>query len=105
MPVIELVELLSNSGVRIVFVSGRLEAAREGTIRFIEKYLPNLKYELYLRPDGEFKPDQEFKLEIYINQIAPRLSVWFVLDDRDKVVSMWRNVLNLPTFQVAEGSF
>ena len=104
-PVIELVKLLSKSGVQMVFVSGRLEAAREGTIRFIERHIPNLDFELHMRPNGDFQPDQDLKFEIYTKLIAPTKDVWFVLDDRDKVVNMWRNVLNLPTFQVGEGRF
>jgi hypothetical protein len=44
------------------------------------------------------------KEEIYRQEILGRYNVWMVLDDRDQVVEMWRN-LGLRVLQVAPGAF
>lgn len=48
--------------------------------------------------------DSVIKQEIYETWIKPRYNVRFVLDDRDRVVRMWRE-LGLKVLQVAPGDF
>jgi hypothetical protein len=105
-PVINLVNILISSGIQIIFVSGRDESARRATLDFLDKYLnTGSPHTLHMRPLGDSRPDENLKLEIYFSQIFPTFEVLFVLDDRDKVVRMWRNEAGLPTFQVADGNF
>jgi len=42
--------------------------------------------------------------EIFDNHIAPKYNISYVLDDRDRVVDMWRS-LGLTCFQVDWGNF
>lgn len=67
----------------------------------------NYNYEclgLLMRPDDDNRSDAIVKEEIYLNQIKPHYSVFMVLDDRNKVVEMWREH-GLVCHQVADGNF
>jgi len=57
-----------------------------------------------MRSQGDTRPDEIVKREIYEEHIKPLYNVDFVLDDRNKVVKMWRS-LGLKVLQVAEGNF
>lgn len=103
-PVAETIRLYYNSGRRIIFCSGRLTQYREATIRFIEKHLPGIEYILFMRRDGDRRKDALIKNEIYRNEIQGKYNIKFVLDDRDQVVSLWRD-LGLTCWQVAPGNF
>lgn len=59
---------------------------------------------LFMRPAGDPRPDEQVKLELFNTHIRGIYNVFVVLDDRDKVVKMWRS-LGLKVFQVAEGNF
>jgi hypothetical protein len=91
---------------RIVFVSGRPEHTRSDTEAWLFKHVPFVKnYELHMRADGDFRADNLVKSEIYEEQIKPEHGEpFFVLDDRDQVVKMWREK-GLICLQVAEGDF
>lgn len=93
----------------IVVVSGRDDTCREDT----EKWLKDnhiIFDELFMRDhtrvneDGTKVDDTIIKKEIYDQYIKPRYNVRFVLDDRDRVVQMWRKQ-GLKVLQVEEGSF
>ncbi len=87
----------------IIAVSGRDEVARRQTHMWLDAQ--NVPFtELHLRPTGDNRPDEIVKQEIYSTRIAPRFNVVGVLDDRAKVVAMWRS-LGLVCFQVADGEF
>jgi len=102
--VVDLVNDLISLDQKIVFVSGRDEGIRQQTEAFIEKYFAG-NHELFMRKVGDSRPDEVVKREIYQNSIQGVFSVRFVLDDRDKVVKLWREELGLPTFQVNSGNF
>ena len=53
---------------------------------------------------GNKLDDTIIKKDIYEQWIKPRFNVRFVLDDRDRVVKMWREQ-GLKVLQVAEGDF
>jgi len=57
-----------------------------------------------MRSDGDYRADQVVKEELFRNQVEPKYDVIGVIDDRDKVVTMWRR-LGLVCFQVAQGDF
>lgn len=63
-----------------------------------------IPYQLLMRPDGDFTPDDEFKRGWLRDGLIPRERVLCVYDDRDKVVAMWR-AEGLACFQVAQGDF
>jgi hypothetical protein len=88
-----------------VFVSARNEVARPATAEWIEANieLPH-GYELFMRADGDGRDDRVVKREIFDREIRHRFCVRSVLDDRSKVVRMWR-ALGLTCLQVAPGDF
>ena len=57
-----------------------------------------------MRKDNDFRPDEEIKKEIYFNKIINNYNILFILDDRTKVVKMWRE-LKLTCLQVDDGDF
>lgn len=82
--------------------------ARPGTDQIIEdtvqwlgdKHIPY--DELHFRPEGDRRPDQKVKKEILEEEITADIE--FVVDDRKKVVDMWRNQ-GLTVLHCAEGDF
>lgn len=91
---------------KIVFVSGRPDYTRQDTVEWLKKKVPEIKtYELFMRRSDDRRPDNIVKDEIYEKEIKPNYGEpFFVLDDRDKVVKMWRSK-GLICLQVAEGDF
>lgn len=87
----------------IIFVSGREEKYREKTEKWLE-YHSIYKYQLFMRPTGDTRRDDIVKEEIFHHDIEPYYNVHYVLDDRNRVVEMWRR-LGLTCLQVAEGDF
>ena len=64
----------------------------------------NDRWDLFMRPADVYNRDDEIKYQIYHDFIKDEYEVLFVLDDRNQVVDMWRNI-GLPCFQVAPGDF
>lgn len=102
LPVCDLVRNLVGRYV-IIYVSGRPLSCREDTENWIMNNSLPLG-PLYMRRTGDYRPDNIVKKEIYDNHIAGRYDIAFALDDRDRVVSMWRE-LGITCLQVAEGNF
>lgn len=102
-PVGYALEVFNRDGLKVILVSGRDEVCRVETERWLNKY--GIQYEeLFMRPEGNNEDDRIIKQRIYESQIKEKYQVVFVLDDRNKVVKMWRE-LGLKCFQVAEGDF
>ena len=96
--------LAAHPGVdAIIALSGRDGSCRGQTVRWLDAH--EVPYnDLYMREPGDFRADQIVKEEIYRDIIEPRFNVIGVLDDRNKVVAMWRRI-GLVCFQVADGAF
>lgn len=103
-PVIDVVRNLHSAGHAIVFVSARFEAARRDTTEWLDRHVALSSHELYMRPDGDRRPDQVVKVELYTRLIEPQYRIMAVFDDRARVVAAWRD-LGLTVFQVADGDF
>lgn len=92
-----------HKGRTVILVSGREEKFRDLTVKWLSQN--GIFYDqLYMRPTDDFRPDTEVKKEIFDRHIRNKYNVMFVLDDRDRVVNMWRD-LGLTCLQVAEGDF
>lgn len=104
-PVIMAVQALAaHPGVdAIIAVSGRDGSSRGQTVQWLDAQSVPFD-ELYMREPGDFRPDEIVKEGIYRDLIERRFTVIGVLDDRNKVVAMWRRI-GLVCFQVAEGDF
>ncbi len=87
----------------VLLVSGREDKYREQTINFLDKHQINYE-KLIMRETGDFRKDAIIKKEIFNTQIRGFYNIDFVLDDRNQVVEMWRQ-LGLTCLQVAEGDF
>lgn len=87
--------------IYIIGVSGRDAAFREVTERWwLEKAFLKAD-EFYFRPEGDKRPDDVIKAEIYENHIRGRYNIAGVLDDRGRVLRMWR-AKGITTFAVGD---
>jgi len=101
--VCRLVRTIGGTGTPLIFCSGRFEMHRDVTERWLKRY--DLRpTSLFMRADGDYRTDDVIKSEIYEREIVGRWRVWLVIDDRDRVVKMWR-ALGLTCLQVREGAF
>lgn len=75
-------------GKHIVIVSARNDKNRAVTEEWLAKY--GIHYDaLYMRPDGDYRPDNVFKQEL-LDNIRKNTIIERVYDDRNQVVDMWR---------------
>lgn len=101
--VIEVVTALWRAGHKIIYVSARDDSCFNDTYRWLSmNCCPFVK--LYMRVTGDTRRDSDVKKEIYETHIKPNYDVLCVLDDRNQVVDMWRE-LGLKTLQVGYGDF
>ncbi|MEU3778695.1 AAA family ATPase [Streptomyces sp. NPDC032472] len=90
-------------GDRIVLLSGRGEEHRPQTEEWLERH--KVPYdELWMRPLGDTRRDDVVKAELFDAHVRHRYAVRVSLDDRDRVVAVWRR-MGLPTWQVNYGDF
>lgn len=89
----------------ILFTTGRMEVARAETLRWIGTKvgwdLEDDGVELFMRKDGDFRPDHEVKREIYDEHIRHVYDVRLALDDKPSLIELWRS-LDIPAWQVNE---
>lgn len=102
LPVIRVIQALKAAGHEIHVLTGRSDSTREATIRWFMKYEVPFD-ELVMRADGDFTPDDRLKRDWFLSSYEPE-DVLLVIDDRDKVVRMWRE-LGLVCLQAAPGNF
>ena len=107
-------------GYEILIFSGRNDRMWERTVEWLE--WNDVPYDLLVMrpdkfqgrtwpvaeynpatPDMRFMPDEILKKKM-LDTFVDINDVFLVVDDRDKVVKMWRD-LGLNTFQVAPGDF
>lgn len=91
-------------GDDVAFFSARNESEREITEQQIADWIGDGHKGLFLRPDGDFRCDAEFKSELAdkFEEFGGKIDM--VFDDRNKVVEMWRN-RGVNVIQVADGDF
>lgn len=105
-PIVRLCDALYMSGVYdIVVMSGRDDKYRDITEYWLDQAHGILPYrlELLMRPRGDNRADEIVKWEMFYSSHYARYT-WLVLDDRNKVVAMWR-ANGLTCLQVADGNF
>ena len=119
-PVIKMAQLFKQQGFNIVIFSGRNDRSFATTKQWLNKF--DVPFDLLImRPDKfkdqswpiadgnpatpemRFMPDEILKKKM-LDTFLDIDDVFLVVDDRDKVVKMWRE-LGLNTFQVAPGDF
>jgi hypothetical protein len=87
---VELVQALRAAGHPIALVSGRSQAVEKATLAWLEEVLGGLDGVTLtlLRPHGNMVKDTELKRE-WLRKFGKE-NVLFAVDDRARVVSMWR---------------
>lgn len=74
---------------KILIVTGRPQDYETTTIAWLNSF--GVKYdEIFFRKSGDHRSDDIVKKEIYDAKILPLYNVLFVVDDRKRVVDMWR---------------
>ena len=104
LPVIRMAQLFAQDGFNIVIFSGRSDKTKFTTKSWLtHNRVPFHK--LVMRPHKtmNFIPDDILKRDMLDNHVDIN-DIFMVVDDRQKVVDMWRN-LGLTVFQVADGNF
>lgn len=98
-----MLKFLSNE-YKIIIVTGRDGSCEEQTKTWL---LDNGIHwdEFFIRKTGDMRKDYIVKEEIYMNNIIDNYNVIGVFDDRDQVVSYWRDVAGLKCYQVEYGNF
>lgn len=89
----------------LIIVTGREEtdAVRRATVLWLNNHGVPWEH-VYMRPEGDHREDSIVKRETFNKYIRDTYNVKLVLDDRDRVVNMWRS-LGLQCWQVADGNF
>lgn len=105
--IINLIKMF-NERYKIIFVSGRPDSCREKTQEWLEKYFCygclGVDTPLLMRKTGDQRCDTIIKSEIFEEHIKGKYNIEYVVDDRNRVVEMWRNE-GLTVLQVEEGDF
>jgi len=103
-PVAHVLQTYAKSDYRIILVSGRESKFEVQTRSFLAQH--QIPFDLLLmRSTDDSRKDAVVKKEIFNREIRDKYYIEFVLDDRNQVVDMWRNELQLPCFQVFYGDF
>lgn len=101
----EILDIITSMNYGVIFVTGREEKWREKTVWWLTNQVVfPFDYQLFMRPTDDHREDSIIKQEIYDREIKGKYNVEFVLDDRNRVVDMWRRN-GLTCLQVAEGDF
>ena len=98
---IRLCNILYAAGAYIILCSGRNERNRPETVEWLNKRGINY-HELLLRRDEDYRPDAVVKREIL--QTLDKSKILFVVEDRSRVVEMWRSE-GLVCLQCATGEY
>jgi len=102
LPVHQIVCAIVRFGLEVVILSGRDSVCRPETEEWLKRHrVPHSG--LLMRPEGDHRKDSIVKREL-LDEVSENWNVLGVLDDRNQVVKMWREV-GLPCFQVADGDF
>lgn len=103
-PICELLRTLYLQNCTIIFVTGREEIFREVTEKWLRAHRLDFYQSLIMREEKDYRDDAVVKSEFleYIRALHGEPSI--VLDDRKKVVDMWR-AQGIKCLQVEEGNF
>lgn len=105
---LKLLEIKTDLGETfIIGLTGRNERYRNTTIKWLAEH-DVLLDSLLMRHDDDYRSDHELKpqlLEEFLKDTQQSSDdVWFILEDRDKVVEAWRDA-GYSCFQVRPGGY
>lgn len=91
-PVIDMLKAFQAQDYKVIFVSGRSDDYEEITRDWI-KNVAQVDFEnIFMRKTNDNRSDEEVKKEIYETHIKDKYDVAFVVDDRPRVVKLWRSL-------------
>ena len=94
---------LKDAETKIYLITAREKKWKKITQSWLK--LNEIPYDnLLMRNDGDKNSDADVKLKIVKEYVNPK-RVWFVLEDRDDVVQMYREELGLTCLQVNKGDY
>lgn len=86
--IVQILVTFFRAGHTVVLCTGRMAKHLPVTKQWLEKHeIPF--HRIYSRSDGDFRPDNEVKQDL-LYEILKEFNILFVVDDRDRVVEMWR---------------
>lgn len=98
-----IVRNLKDAETKIYLITAREKKWKKITQSWLK--LNEIPYDnLLMRNDGDKNSDADVKLKIVKEYVNPK-RVWFVLEDRDDVVQMYREDLGLTCLQVNKGDY
>jgi predicted kinase len=102
--VADAVAYIQSSGmISTIVMSGRDEVCRNETENWLLDH--GIYFDkLFMRPEKDMRKDNIVKAELFDAYVRDNFDVQFVLDDRQQVVDMWRE-MGLTCLQVAPGDF
>jgi hypothetical protein len=102
-PVAEAAAMFSAAGHQVILLSGRGEEYRAQTEAWLTKHAV-VHDELWMRHAGDSRRDDIVKHELFDAHIRHRFHVRVSLDDRSRVVALWRR-MGIACWQVNYGDF
>lgn len=94
---------MAGQGYNTVLCSGRPDDHRFKTTQWLTE--KNINYDnLFMRSSGDFREDSIVKENLLDFEILTRYTPFFAIDDRKRVVDMWRK-RGVTTLACAEGEF
>lgn len=92
-PTIDIVKNYFKLGYKILFVTSRREMYRDVTMDILNDIFKNeTNYDLFMRCDTDLSSHALYKREVLKQQILPKYSVHFVLEDNSSVIDMYRSM-------------
>lgn len=98
-----LVRNLNHNGWKIVLCSGREAVYRDVTTAWLKKWCVPF-HALYMRAEKDYRGDDVVKSELLDKILADGFKPWLAIDDRQRVVDMWR-ARGIVCLQCAAGDF
>lgn len=110
----DIIEILKSIKLKIlfsevIFFTGRPKKYLDKTRLWLLDNLKNSYMDfsaenIFMREDGDYRPDDIVKKELFEKSGINKEEILCVFDDRDRVVKMWRE-MGLTCLQVADGNF
>lgn len=104
--IVWLVKTLHEAGNTILIVTARTEDEREITARWLDEVagLGDIYDKMYMREEKDYRDDNIVKAEILEQIRKDGYDPTIVIDDRNRVVKMWREV-GITCLHVRDGCF
>lgn len=93
---------LYNEGNTIIFVSARPDTYRQQTLEWLEKHYLSFAWTLIMRRGNDTREDSVIKKQILDTYFPDKTKIKCVIDDRPRVIKMWKDE-GLEVIDVGDG--